>query len=158
MYQTLSEKEKNKQREYGYRRYKNLLENEKQILVDDRKTIIKGEKIPCYNCKRLFLVRKFVFFLGFSYNQWQNIMGITLSPYTTLRTHNIAWHKFCSLYLNIVKTGKGTETQNCLNSSFSHNFCHWLSEKTEKYEVWYFTVAWFKSNWRRAVTHYVIIT
>ena len=33
------------------------------MLVDDRKTIIKGENKPCY------LVRKFDFFLGFSYNQ-----------------------------------------------------------------------------------------
>ena len=70
IYQNLSEKEKKKQREYGYKWYKNLLENEKQMLVDDRKTIIKGENTPCY------LVRKFDFFLGFSYNQWQNIMGI----------------------------------------------------------------------------------
>ena len=68
MYQNLSEKGKNKQREYGYKRYKNVLEIEKQILADDRKNIIKEENTPCYNCKRLFLVRKFVFFLGFSYS------------------------------------------------------------------------------------------
>ena len=46
-----------------------------------------------------------------------------------LQTHNIAWRKFCSLFLNIVKKGTDGETKNCPNSSFSHNFCHWLSEK-----------------------------
>ena len=49
-----------------------------------------------------------------------------LSPYTMLRTHNIAWRKLRSLFLNIVKRGKGRETQKCPNCSFSHNFCHWL--------------------------------
>ena len=73
------------------------------------------------------------------YNQWQNIMGILEimfknppSPCTMLRTHNMTWRKFCSLFLNIVKRGKGVETRNCPNSSFSHNFCHWLSEKIWK--------------------------
>ena len=47
-----------------------------------------------------------------------------------LQTHNIAWLKFCPLFLNIVKRGKGVETQNWSNSSFSHKFCHWFSEKT----------------------------
>ena len=54
-----------------------------------------------------------------------------------LRTHNtawcnIAWCKFCSLSLNIIKGGMGGETGNCPNSSFSQNFCHWLSEKIWK--------------------------
>ena len=49
-----------------------------------------------------------------------------LSPYTMLRTHNIAWRKLRSLFLNTVKRWKGAETQKCPNSSFSHNFCHWL--------------------------------
>ena len=48
------------------------------------------------------------------------------SPYIMLRTHSIAWLKFCSLFLVIVKREK--ERKNCLNSSFSHHFCHWLSE------------------------------
>ena len=46
--------------------------------------------------------------------QCQNIMGILKSllkipffSYTMLRTHNIAWLKFCSLILNIVQRGKG---------------------------------------------------
>ena len=43
-----------------------------------------------------------------------------------------AWHKFCLLFLNIVKMGKEVEAWNCPNSSFSHNFCHWLSEKIQK--------------------------
>ena len=34
-----------------------------------------------------------------------------LYPYTMLQTDNIAWCKFCSLFLNIVKRGKGRETQ-----------------------------------------------
>ena len=55
-----------------------------------------------------------------------------LSSYTMLRTHRIAWLKFCSLFLNIVKRGKGVETKNCLNNIFSHHFCHWLSEKVLK--------------------------
>ena len=32
-------------------------------------------------------------------------------PYTMLPTHNITWRKFCSLFLNIVKGGRG-EKQN----------------------------------------------
>ena len=35
-----------------------------------------------------------------------------------LRTNNIAWRKFYSTFLNIVKRGKGRETQNCLNISY----------------------------------------
>ena len=35
---------------------------------------------------------------------------ISLSPYTMLRNHNIAWRKFYSLFLNIFKRGKGRET------------------------------------------------
>ena len=73
----------------------------------------------------------------FNYNQRQNIMEILclkfpLSPYSLLRTHSIAWRNFCSLFLNIVKKVKEVETQNCSNSSFSHNLCHWLPEKNFK--------------------------
>ena len=78
-----------------------------------------------------------------------------LSPYTVLQTHNIAWRKLRSLLFNIVKGGKGRETQNCPNSSFSYNFCHWLSEKSAKFEVRYFRVAHFQTNWSHAFTHYV---
>ena len=66
-------------------------------------------------------------------NQWQNIMTILknvfknlLSPFTMLWTHNIAWHKFYSFFLDIVKMERGGEIKNCPYSSFSHNFCHWL--------------------------------
>ena len=55
-----------------------------------------------------------------------------LSSYTMLPTHNIAWHNFCSLFLNIANKRKRVEIQNCLNSSFSLNFCHWSSEKIWK--------------------------
>ena len=74
-----------------------------------------------------------------------------------LRTDNIAWRKFCSLFVNIVKKGKGRDTQNCPNTGFSHNFCHWLSEKSSKFWVWYFSVAHFRSNWRDVSTHYATI-
>ena len=50
----------------------------------------------------------------------------SLFPYTILRAYNIAWRKFCSLFLNIVKRRKERETQKCPNSSFSQSFCHWL--------------------------------
>ena len=55
-----------------------------------------------------------------------------LFPYTMLRTHNLAWRNFCSLLLNIVKKEKKIETNHCSNSVFSHDFCHWLSEKIRK--------------------------
>ena len=41
-----------------------------------------------------------------------------LSSYTMLPTHNIAWRKFYSLFLKIVKREERKETQNCPNSSF----------------------------------------
>ena len=59
----------------------------------------------------------------------------SLSSFTMLRTDNIAWRKFCSLSLKIVKEEKGktkkqkegeNKTKNWPNSNFSHNFCHWL--------------------------------
>ena len=53
-------------------------------------------------------------------------LKLPLSPYIMLQTDNIAWCKFCSLFLNIVKRGKGKETQNCQNSRFFLNFCHWM--------------------------------
>ena len=80
-----------------------------------------------------------------------------LSPYRMLLTHNIAWRKLRSLLLNIAKRRKAWETQNCPNSSFSDNFCHWLSEKSVKCAVQYFKVVHFDSNWRHAFTHYVTI-
>ena len=55
-----------------------------------------------------------------------------VSPCTMLQNHNIAWRNFNSLFLNIIKRGEGVETENCPNSSFSHNFCHWLSKKNWK--------------------------
>ena len=80
-----------------------------------------------------------------------------LPSYTLLRAHNIARRKLCLLFLNIVKMGKWRETQNCPNSGFFYNFCHWLSEKSIQFKVWYFRVAHFESNWRYAFTHYVTI-
>ena len=61
------------------------------------------------------------------------------------------------MFLNNVMRGKRRERQNCLNSSFFHNFCHWLSEKSAKFEVRYFRGAHFEPNWRHAFTHYVTI-
>ena len=63
-----------------------------------------------------------------------------------LWTHNIAWPKVCSLFLNISKRGKGVETRNFPNSSFSHNFCYWLSKKIWK--VW--SVVFY--NWLFSMT------
>ena len=80
-----------------------------------------------------------------------------LSPYTMLRTHNIAWRKLRSLLLNIAKKEKETETRNCPNSSVSDYFCQWLSEKFEKLEVWYFRIVHFESNWTLGFTDYVTI-
>ena len=64
---------------------------------------------------------------------WKVRFKFSLSPYTVLQTDKIAWRKFCSLFLNIIKSGKGRETQNSANSGFSHNFCHWLSERSAKF-------------------------
>ena len=50
----------------------------------------------------------------------------SLFPYSILRAYNIAWRKFCSLFLNIVKRWKERETQKFPNRSFSQSFCHWL--------------------------------
>ena len=52
-----------------------------------------------------------------------------------LWTHNIAWHKFCSFFLNIVKSRKGVETWNCSNSSFPINFM------TDCTTAWYNSVS-----------------
>ena len=55
-----------------------------------------------------------------------------LSHYVMLRTHNIAWRNFCLFFLNIIKSGRRIETQNCANSSFFHTSCPWLSEEIRK--------------------------
>ena len=47
-YRNLTEKEKNRKREYGLEEYKILLEDEKQRLLSYRKTYCK---IPKNNCK-----------------------------------------------------------------------------------------------------------
>ena len=62
-------------------------------------------------------------------------LKFSLSTYTMLRSHNIAWRNFCSLFLNIVKRGKGVETQNCPNSSFSRTFVTDCLKKSEKLSV-----------------------
>ena len=91
----------------------------------------------CYTVSFNFPRNSFFLFSTFKVadyysNQWQNmgisksVFKIPLSPYTMLRTDNIAWRKFCSLFLNIIRRWKGRETQNRPNSSFAHNFCHWL--------------------------------
>ena len=46
-YQNLTEKEKNKKREYGCERYKSLSEDEKQRLVQYRKTYYEMRKNNC---------------------------------------------------------------------------------------------------------------
>ena len=66
-----------------------------------------------------------------------------LSYHGMLQTHNIAWRNFCLLFLNIIKSGKRVETQNCANSSFFHNFCHWLSEKIRKVVVVFYSFSFY---------------
>ena len=56
-----------------------------------------------------------------------------LSPYTMLQTHNIAWRKFSSLFLNIVKKGKREETRNYPNGSFSLIFVTDCMKKPGKF-------------------------
>ena len=86
----------------------------------------------------------FLSFLQTFDSQSKNIMGFLksvfkfpLSPYTLLQNQSIAWckyshnvdsHKFCLLFLNIVRSRKEEETQNCSNSNYCYNFYHWLSE------------------------------
>ena len=43
---------------------------------------------------------------------FKKCLKFPLSPNTMLQIHNIAWRKFYSLFLNVVKWGKGRETQN----------------------------------------------
>ena len=68
-----------------------------------------------------------------------------------LRTHNIAWHKFCSLFLNINKREKRVETPICPNSSFSHKFCQivWknLKNLSEVFYTWLFWITLMSSNY-----------
>ena len=92
--------------------------------------------------------------------EFQNFyLKIPLPPYTMFGTHNMAWRKSCSLFLNIVKQGKRVETQNCSNSIFSHIFCHWLSEKIWKnisvvFYSCFFLIIWKASNY--PLRHYDI--
>ena len=51
-YQNLSKEKKEKKWQYGHERYKNLLEDEK---LEYRKNIIKWDKTPYYNYKKLLL-------------------------------------------------------------------------------------------------------
>ena len=64
----------------------------------------------------LHLTKKIIkktLFLEF-YTQWQNfyenfkncVQKSPLSPYSMLRTQNIAWHKFCLLFLTLLRGGK----------------------------------------------------
>ena len=46
---------KKKKRHYGCKRYKNPSQNKKQKLIEYRKNIIKWEKMPYYNYKKLLL-------------------------------------------------------------------------------------------------------
>ena len=48
-YRNLSEKEKNKKREYGSKRYRNMPEEKKQILKEYQKNYCKAIKSQYYN-------------------------------------------------------------------------------------------------------------
>ena len=51
-YQSLSEVEKEKKKQYGREPYKNLPEDEKQKLVEYKKNVIKWEETPYCNYKK----------------------------------------------------------------------------------------------------------
>ena len=80
-------------------------------------------------------------------------MEILKSPLSPIQCcEPIKWlgESFFSLLFNIVKRGrgKGAETRNFPKGSFSHNFCHWLSEKIWKslsVAFWYFS---FRITWK----------
>ena len=77
-----------------------------------------------------------LFLLKISDNQWQNIMGILknvfkippplLPPIQYCQPITLLDASFALCSSTLLRGGKGSETQNCPNSSFSHNFCHWL--------------------------------
>ena len=58
--------EKEKKRQYGLERYKNLPEDEKQKLFEYRKKYKMKKKTPYNNYKKLFSFRKFVFSWGWA--------------------------------------------------------------------------------------------
>ena len=80
-------------------------------------------RVICYNSKIISnkKLREFIYL--------RVRLKFPLSHYGMLRTDNIAWSNFYLLFLNIIKSRRRVETQNCANSSFFHNSCHWLSEK-----------------------------
>ena len=64
-----------------------------------------------------------------------------------LWTHKIAWRNLCSLFLNIVKKGKGLETSNCPNNSFPIMFVADCLKKSEKLSaVFYSFLFYIKMN------------
>ena len=62
-------------------------------------------------------------------------LKLPLSHYPMLQTHNRAWETFCCLFLNIVKWGKGGETQNCTNNQFSNISVTSSLKKSEKLSI-----------------------
>ena len=58
--------EKEKKRQYGLGRYKNLPEDEKQKLFEYRKKYKMKKKTPYNNYTKLFSFRKFVFSWGWA--------------------------------------------------------------------------------------------
>ena len=79
-----------------------------------------------------------------------------LSHYGMLLTHNIAWRNVYLLFLNIIKSRRRVETQNCANRSFFHNSCHWLSEKIRniKCSIFYSCLFYIKLKAYNYQLHY----
>ena len=75
----------------------------------------------------------------------KSVWNFPLSLFTILQTQNIAWHKFCSLSLNIVKRGKSGEKQNIAQKvTFPITFvtdCSYISMN-----IWWFLLTRFSKT------------
>ena len=75
-----------------------------------------------------------------------------LCPYTMLWTHNIAWHKFPSFFLTIVKGGRGEKQKIVQIAVFPIIFVTDCLKKYQKLQLWVFTVGCFEWLWSHEVT------
>ena len=73
-------------------------------------------------------------------------------PLTTLSIHNIAWDKFCSFFLNIVK-GEEEEKQKIVQIAvFPIIFVTDCLKNSQKSQMWVFTVGCFEWLWSHEIT------
>ena len=66
-----------------------------------------------------------------------------LSYHGMLQTHNIAWRNFCLLFLNIIKSGKRAETENCAIAVFSIIFVIDCLKKSEKLILVFYSCSFY---------------